>query len=552
MIIRHLFAAIPVVLAIAFVSFSAHANFIKGPYIQNLTRTSVTIMFHSDREGVEIEWGETPSFGTKHHFNEHDDWIDGFFKVHDTDHETLFGSSDADLYEITLSGLVPGTTYYYRAINLEEGFGQPQETTQTLKFTTPPEQPSYPFVFGVIGDCKAKGDLFSSANITNQKITNLLIANKPEIVIETGDMTGDSDTYGDWQKLFDIRKKLFQDSAFYPTMGNHDNDDDGRNFQRYFSLPRTPLTGAGDYPANDAGNHDDTELFYSFDFQGVHFIAVNTEFTMDPGSDQHTFIDEDLSKHPCTPKIAFYHIPTFTYGEKDDSQYLIDNLHPLFVKHGLDIVFQGHDHNYQRMETDATDGTLYIVTGGGGASLDVLDLTGENLANGIEDNHYILMHYDGHTLTGKVYLNNGELFETFEIDPLANDPESCKPVEPEHVPEPEPIPEPSPEPVPEPASEPLPDKAADEAPIPGDDSVSEDPNDAPPGDDDGPTTGDEAGGKPSDVEGHQPPVEIGGLDQSGQAGSSSCSASITDRHDTAFMLFLAALFVIVLARRRLS
>lgn len=525
------------------VAVPATAKFIKGPYLQNLTTSSVTIMVHSDREDIRIRWGTTPSMDTTWYFNEHDEWVDGYFRVHDLDEETLFGTNDADFYEITLSGLVAGMKYYYQVVNEEEGFGSPEEETLVLEFSTPPDPPSYPFVFGVIGDCKAKGDLFSSSNVTNQKITNMLVAQKPELVLETGDMTGDADTYGDWQKLFDIRTKLFQDAPFYPSMGNHDNDDNGKNYQIHFSLPRTPLTGAGDYAVSDAGKADETELFYSFDFQGVHFLAVNTEFTLNPGSDQHTFIEEDLSKHPCTPKIAYYHVPTFTYGEKDDSQYLIDNLHPLFVKHGLDIVFQGHDHNYQRMDTSATDGILYVVTGGGGASLDVLDLSGANLAKGIQDNHYILMQYDGAKFTGKVYLNTGDLFDTFEVDPFADVPDFCKPVEPEPQPEPqpEPVPEPIPEPVPEPAPEPVPETAPETAPEPAEDAVVsvEDPGN--PGEDD-PSQG-------TGPEISKPVVEFLPGDPGGKTGGSGCSMQTGMVKGFPWLLLLGATLLVTGFRR---
>lgn len=118
------------------------AKFIKRPYLQNLTTTSVTIMVHSDRENVKLKWGETPSLGTTWSFNEHDDWADGYFKVHDVDEETLFGSNDADFCEVTLSGLIPGTTYYYRFINEADGFGSPEEQTQVLEFNTPPDTPA--------------------------------------------------------------------------------------------------------------------------------------------------------------------------------------------------------------------------------------------------------------------------------------------------------------------------------------------------------------------------------------------------------------------------
>jgi hypothetical protein len=39
---------------------------------------------------------------------------------------------------------------------------------------------------------------------------------------------------------------------------------------------------------------------------------------------------------------------------------------PLFERHGVRLVLNGHDHNYQRFDTA---GITYVITGGGGASL---------------------------------------------------------------------------------------------------------------------------------------------------------------------------------------
>ncbi len=44
-----------------------------------------------------------------------------------------------------------------------------------------------------------------------------------------------------------------------------------------------------------------------------------------------------------------------------------EDLEPLFVKHGVDLVFSGHDHVYER--TVQIRGVTYVVSGGGGRRL---------------------------------------------------------------------------------------------------------------------------------------------------------------------------------------
>ncbi len=49
---------------------------------------------------------------------------------------------------------------------------------------------------------------------------------------------------------------------------------------------------------------------------------------------------------------------------------------PIFETYGVDVVFSGHDHDYERTEAlrsngivEPGEGTVYVTTGGGGGSL---------------------------------------------------------------------------------------------------------------------------------------------------------------------------------------
>ena len=64
-------------------------------------------------------------------------------------------------------------------------------------------------------------------------------------------------------------------------------------------------------------------------------------------------------------KIAFFHHPPFSSGGFHGSDKKIrEALHPLFVQYGVDVVFTGHDHFYERIKPQ--DGVQYFVTGSGG------------------------------------------------------------------------------------------------------------------------------------------------------------------------------------------
>ena len=66
--------------------------------------------------------------------------------------------------------------------------------------------------------------------------------------------------------------------------------------------------------------------------------------------------------------IAYFHFPVFSSGYFGNDKRLIEEMVPLLEKYDVDIVFNGHDHHYER---SYKDGVYYIVTGGGGSDLDI-------------------------------------------------------------------------------------------------------------------------------------------------------------------------------------
>ena len=93
--------------------------------------------------------------------------------------------------------------------------------------------------------------------------------------------------------------------------------------------------------------------FYSFDKEGVHFIAMNSEESFEPGSSQYKFVDQDLqsasSRTDVKWIIVYLHQPMYTSpSHHPPAVSLRDAYHPLFDKYDVDLVLQGHNHNYQR------------------------------------------------------------------------------------------------------------------------------------------------------------------------------------------------------------
>jgi len=194
-------------------------------------------------------------------------------------------------------------------------------------------------------------------------------------------------------------RPLFQSVPFQPTMGNHDE-----SRQNFF---------AQWFPLGDPG-----KTYYSFEWNGHYFIGLDTTINFAPGSPQYNFLKKTLSGwKDKSPIFVYFHHPPFSGGKHGSDLNVQRFLVPLFEEYGVDIVFSGHDHDYQRI--GPINGILYIVTGGGGAPL-----------YGVERNpaikcfrilhHYVVVQVDGKTIKGAMKNEEGEVEDRFELDHTAN------------------------------------------------------------------------------------------------------------------------------------
>jgi len=294
---------------------SAAASVIKGPFLENLAGDRVTISWEADEstQGV-LRYG--PGKLT----------------------EEVEIPEASGMQSVSLTGLLPGKTYFYR-LEFHNG-----SFTPTLTFTTAPVSPE-PFHFVVFGDTRTN-------HSAHRQVVALLEERQPDFYLNTGDIVENGDDAGLWQIFFDIEHAAMSRMVMWPVMGNHDKRE-GTLFDVLF------------HPDSSSG----TSRYYSFDYSNCHFLVLCSEEDFSPASAQYQWADADLAAARADQAIehifAFYHRPSFSSGWHGSEELpLAEYLHPLFRKHGVEIVFSGHDHDYER---STVDGITYIVTGGGGA-----------------------------------------------------------------------------------------------------------------------------------------------------------------------------------------
>jgi predicted phosphodiesterase len=148
-----------------------------------------------------------------------------------------------------------------------------------------------------------------------------------------------------------------------------------QDFERKFIGPYKKLLDAGVKFYAALGNHDDPNQRYykPFNLDGqryrtfkeghVRFFIIDSNY-LDP--EQVKWLEKELDASDSEWKIAYFHHPLYTTARRGPEVELRAILEPLFVKHGVDIVFTGHEHIYERFKPQKS---IHHFTVGGAAKL---------------------------------------------------------------------------------------------------------------------------------------------------------------------------------------
>ncbi len=147
-----------------------------------------------------------------------------------------------------------------------------------------------------------------------------------------------------------------------------------RDFVDKFENPYKPLLDAGVKFYAALGNHDNQtnrfykpwnmngERYYSYSKKNVRFFVLDSDY-MDPK--QLQWVENELKNAREDWKIAYFHHPLYSSGGRHGSEVdLRVTLEPLFVKYGVNVVYSGHDHIYERIKPQK--GIYYFVAGSSG------------------------------------------------------------------------------------------------------------------------------------------------------------------------------------------
>jgi alkaline phosphatase len=198
----------------------------------------------------------------------------------------------------------------------------------------------------------AAGDVAScSSGLAGAYATADLIMGMPDAqVLALGDLAYSSGTDIQFQTCYGPTWGQFKNRT-HPSPGNHEYQTAGAaGYFNYFGVPE----------------------YYSWDFGGWHFVALNSEIDHSPTSAQLTWLHADLAADDARCTLAYWHRPRFSSGAVHGSNASYSSIWSVLQTYGVSVVLNGHVHNYERFGPQdmdgnaAADGIRQFVVGTGG------------------------------------------------------------------------------------------------------------------------------------------------------------------------------------------
>jgi acid phosphatase type 7 len=292
-------------------------------------------------------------------------------------------------HAVPIRDLLPGAAYSYQW----ESDGKQGAVSA---FRTPAAGPDR-FSFGVIGDFGI-GTPAARANLRRMSADPAV-----DLAITTGDNAQIYGTEDEYRRfVLGPLRDLIATKPFWPSVGNHDYYN-LQNYLRFFALPNGGL-------------------YYSFTYGGVLFVALDS--TRFDGR-QRSWLRAQLSASAARCKVAYVHHPLWSSGRgyKGHTRHLRRaRFVPILQRGGVDLVLNGHMQNYERSKPlrsgrRSNRGIVYIVTGGGGASLNPFVTKRRpkwSARRGIFY-HRLRIAVDRHTFRGKAIDSAGNTRDRFRV-----------------------------------------------------------------------------------------------------------------------------------------
>jgi len=347
---------------------------------------------------------------------------------------------------VSLTGLSPATKYYYQVY---DGNTRLAGTSEQYFVTHPPVGEKGAYKFWIIGDA---GTLYSEQFAVRDAFLSINKGPHTDGFIMLGDNAYENGTDSELtKKMFNVYPTIMSSTFTWSCIGNHES----------YTSKGAPYLDAFNFPTQgqSGGVASNTELYYSYDYGNIHFISLaSIVASRSATGPQMEWLKQDLQATRQEWIVVYFHHPPYTWGshnsdtEKEHIE-MRQNFLPVLEQYGVDIVYGGHSHNYERSflldsaygnstdnknksnrvildkrsgnpattgpyiktsKTAGHKGTVYVVDGSSGKVSPI---------KGLHPMHYIQLRVEGSVIltindtvaTHKFYDKSGKLLDEFQL-----------------------------------------------------------------------------------------------------------------------------------------
>lgn len=366
-------------------------HYTAGPYLNTVFEDGINILWETDRPAKgKVFWGTELPYS-----------------------DSLEIDVAQRMHKVTLENLETDFAYFY-SIKSESGNGEIIESGN-LTFRTAPGK-GEPISFAVVGDTEARP-------FVNDRIAKLIWEERPDFLMLVGDLTDGGQKNHRWQWTHEYFLGMNQLSSRIPVLPASGNGEGDRVwYDHYHHLP------------------DDSKPYYSYRHGDAEFFMLDTNMghreRVDPDfrKKQREWLDRALAESTAKWKFAGHHHPTYSSDEDDYGDAMREQSEngdlrvrndfvDIYEKHGVDVVFFGHLHSYERThgikdgKVNNQQGVLYVQTGGGGGNHEKPSPTRNWFTRKVfSDYHYTMVNVVDNTLTITVTDAEGRMRDQFVVE----------------------------------------------------------------------------------------------------------------------------------------
>lgn len=315
--------------------------------------------------------------------------------------------------------LEPDTLYAYRVGDGDDHW------SEWIQFRTASREPK-PFRFVYFGD--AQNEVLSHWSRTIRMAYQT--APNARFAIHAGDLINQAHVDQEWAGWFKAGGFIHSQWSGIPVSGNHEYGpyDKTKDRSKELSLQWRPQFTL---PVENELPEELHETVYTVDYQGMQVIVLNSNELLE---EQTPYLQKQLERPGFHWRVVTFHHSMFSprRGVSDLSDLMEAEWKPLFEKHNVDLVLQGHDHTYTRGQVPVRKGsdfqkasfqTMYVTSVSGPKQYaindehvkDYAEKGVETTRKGEQTQFFQVISVADNKLTYEAYTSTGELYDAAVI-----------------------------------------------------------------------------------------------------------------------------------------